>query len=112
MSHKFAHKRLTSKRDFQRLFLIGKKIPFPELILVYGKSTHSLPRIGFAIGKKTIKKAVARNQVKRIIRESFRRQIDLPTVDIIVISRQKMAELSANNLRKRLELAWEKLKCL
>ncbi|MGY8795941.1 MAG: ribonuclease P protein component [Woeseiales bacterium] len=45
-------------------------------------------RLGLAIGKKKIRLSVARNRVKRLIRESFRHHTELlGAVDVIVLSR-------------------------
>ena len=46
------------------------------------------PRLGLVVRKKFIKKAVNRNQFKRIVRERFRlSQHDLPAIDIVVMNR-------------------------
>jgi ribonuclease P protein component len=62
------------------------------------------------VGKRVAKKAVSRNQIKRVIRESFRfQQKKLSGIDIIVIARQQCDKLSKQKLREGIEQLWEKL---
>lgn len=68
------------------------------------------PRIGLAIAARTVGKAVARNRVRRIIRESFRlAQHDLPAVDIIVGARAGARDAPAGKLRASLDALWRKV---
>ena len=42
-------------------------------------------RLGLVIGKRAVRRAVDRNRVKRVLRETFRiRRLELPCVDIVV----------------------------
>jgi ribonuclease P protein component len=68
------------------------------------------PRLGLAIAKKKIRRAVDRNKLKRLIRESFRtHQILLTGLDLIVLKRSEdMSESNAQYLNS-LSLHWEKL---
>ena len=43
-----------------------------------------MARLGLIVAKRVLKRAVDRNRAKRIIRESFRRRLDLPPVDVVV----------------------------
>jgi ribonuclease P protein component len=46
------------------------------------------PRLGMSVGAKTVGNAVARNRVRRLIREIFRhRREQLPGLDLVVTSR-------------------------
>ena len=54
-----------------------------------------LARLGVVVAKRFLKRAVARNRAKRMIRESFRQTTDLPAMDIVVRVVQKGAEVSA-----------------
>jgi len=68
------------------------------------------PRLGLAIAKKAIKKAVARNRIKRTVRESFRLQRhQIVNIDIVVLARGDAAKADAQILRKSLERHWLKL---
>jgi len=75
-------------------------------------STASQARLGLAVSRKVSKRAVARNRIKRIIRESFRLRAALPAVDVLVIARSSAAGAASPALRADLEGAWEKLAAL
>lgn len=67
-------------------------------------------RLGLAIAKKTIRRAVDRNLIKRVIRESFRiQQRDLGTIDIVVLARKEALEVPSIQLRSSLQKHWKKL---
>jgi len=67
--------RLTSRKTIQRLFSEGKSFAMPPLRVFYlpqpdpDISNHQLL---FSVPKRAFKKAVDRNRVKRLMRESFR----------------------------------------
>ena len=84
--------RLTKRYEFDKVLAEGKKQRTGKLFTVF-----SLPngldrkRLGIIASKK-VGRAVARNQVKRTIREIFRQikhQI-IPSTDIVVISGKEM----------------------
>lgn len=102
--------RLRTKSDFQSVFDRAFKVS-QKYLLALAKSNPNKPgRLGIIISKKVTKKAVSRNQFKRIIRESFRhQQIRLKGFDIIVIARPGVSTLDKLNLRKGIDQLWEKL---
>lgn len=68
------------------------------------------PRLGLAIAKKNIKKAVHRNMIKRTVRENFRiKQQSLGGIDIVVLARKEAIDAPADLLRKSLEKHWLRL---
>lgn len=68
-------------------------------------------RLGLAISKKRVRLAVARNRLKRIIRESFRlNRALLPVADIIVLAGPKCSTASNARLFNSLDNHWKKLK--
>jgi len=65
-------------------------------------------RLGLAIATRVFGTAVARNRVKRLIRESFRQhQHSLPAADITVAARDAARSASAAQLRASLEKSWK-----
>ena len=75
-----------------------------------GKDQGLQSRIGFAVAKKQLKRAVDRNKVKRLIRESFRlHQNDLPNLDIVVMVRFKISQLNNQQIFARLDKHWRKV---
>ncbi|TBR35874.1 MULTISPECIES: ribonuclease P protein component [Dyella] len=67
-------------------------------------------RLGLAISKRVSKRAVDRNRLKRLLRESFRRvRHQLPPVDLLVMARDHAAGLSGPELLADIDLMWKKL---
>ncbi|MGI6408070.1 MAG: ribonuclease P protein component [Gammaproteobacteria bacterium] len=105
MNQRFGReKRLLNAEQFKAVFdspdfrLSGRYI----LVLArYNQLNHA--RLGLVVGKKNAKLAVTRNQIKRIFRESFRLlQEQLPAVDMVIVTRRGIADLTANELRQEL----------
>lgn len=68
-----------------------------------------LPRLGLAIGKKVANRAVDRNRLKRLIRETFRcsRPV-LPRDDFVVLARNGAKTLSTAAIRHSLTRLWRR----
>ena len=64
-----------------------------SLVATVRPSESPTARLGLIVAKRVLKRAVDRNRAKRIIRESFRRRLDLPPVDVVV--RLAMPTISA-----------------
>jgi ribonuclease P protein component len=70
-------------------------------------------RLGLAISKRVSKRAVDRNRLKRLVRESFRRiRHELPPVDVLVMGRDHAAGLSSAELLADIDALWARLKPL
>lgn len=62
------------------------------------------PRLGLAIAKRLISRAVDRNRVKRLVRESFRlHQPRLPSRDYVVFARQDLRQYPSKQIRHSLD---------
>lgn len=79
--------RLLVPADFQAVFNQPiKKVHSEHLLAFVATGAGSTARLGLAITKKKLKRAVDRNRIKRLIRESFRHNYaDINLVDIVVI---------------------------
>jgi len=67
-------------------------------------------RLGLAISKRVSKRAVERNRIKRLLRESFRRvRHQLPPVDLLVMAREQAAGLPGPELLAEIDALWRKL---
>ncbi len=65
------------------------------------------PRIGLAVSRRVSKKAVQRNRLKRIVRESFRRhQHELGAIDYVVIAKLGAAAQVNRALRAQMDNLW------
>ena len=68
--------------------------------------TLGRPRLGLSIAARSIAHAVARNRIRRLVREGFRlAQHDLPPVDLVVAARPAARNDSAAELRADLARA-------
>ena len=102
--------KLDDPADYKKVFAKPVKSTdnFFTLLAVPNDLDH--PRLGLAIAKKNIKKAVTRNLIKRSVRENFRlKQYDLINIDIVVLARRDAANASPALLRKSLDKHWLKL---
>jgi len=67
-------------------------------------------RLGLAIAKKRARRAVDRNRIKRVARESFRHvQSDLGGRHVVVMNRDAAATAKSRELRTSLDALWSKL---
>ncbi len=67
-------------------------------------------RLGLAISKRVSKRAVERNHIKRLVRESFRQvRHRLPPVDLMVMAREQAANVPGPQLLAEIDSLWKKL---
>lgn len=69
-----ANERLKSRKIIQKLFTEGKAFSVFPLRIVYLEvpNDHASLQAGFTVGVKHFKKAVQRNRIKRLMRETYR----------------------------------------
>lgn len=69
-----------------------------------------LARLGLAISKRVSKRAVDRNRLKRLLRESFRQiRHQLPPVDLVVMARPEAADVPGVQLLLEAAALWRRL---
>lgn len=97
--------RLLTPGDFQGVFGNAElKVSCPELLLLARRNGRGHPRLGLVIARKNIRHAVARNRVRRIVRENFRmRQRDLADLDIVVMVRKGADQLDNPELHRHVQ---------
>ncbi|OGV50801.1 MAG: ribonuclease P protein component [Legionellales bacterium RIFCSPHIGHO2_12_FULL_42_9] len=104
-------RRLRNKEDYESVFKRGNKTSTSEFVVLHQRTTLKTARLGFAISKKAIPKAHQRNRIKRLLRESFRKQT-LPPVDVVFLAKQGI-DLKGNKvLFEKLSVIWDKLAVL
>jgi ribonuclease P protein component len=104
------HLRLRSKLQFDAVYAGGRRVDdrFFGLRIKPNGLRHA--RIGLAVAVKTAGNAVARNRLRRLVRESFRlNQHDLPPVDIVVAAKFPAREAPATSLRASLAALWKRV---
>ena len=70
------NERLKSRKQIELLFNEGKKLTIAPFRIFYVLNKQSIPPLQFGVGvsNKYFKKAVDRNKIKRVVRESYRLQ--------------------------------------
>ncbi|MBI5461962.1 MAG: ribonuclease P protein component [Gammaproteobacteria bacterium] len=103
--------RLTRPVEYRRVFAEAGRSTSRALTVLTAPNGLSYPRLGLAISKKAASRAVVRNRIKRIVRESFRhRQGELGGWDIVVMAKASAATATRQALRAELEEHWNRLK--
>ncbi len=104
------HLRLKKAFEFKQVFLDPIKSTDRYFTLLAKTSEFDHPRIGLAIAKKIIRKAVHRNVIKRTVRESFRlQQHELTGIDVVVLVRKDAVDAPTDKLSASLAKHWVKL---
>jgi ribonuclease P protein component len=102
--------RLKKPVEYKKVFARPVKSSDQYFTLLAIKNDLDHPRLGLAIAKKNIRKAVHRNMIKRAVRENFRiQQQRLGNIDIVVLARREAVDASLELLRKSLAKHWLKL---
>ena len=105
-----ARLRLRHKGDFDAAYARGRRIGDGFFAVTVMRNEMGAPRLGLAVAVKVAGGAVARNRLRRIIRESFRlHQREIPPVDVVVSLRPKAREASSEALRASLAVLWKKV---
>jgi ribonuclease P protein component len=76
----------------------------------YQQNELGQARLGLAVSKRVSKRAVERNRIKRLLRESFRRaRGQLPPLDLMVMAREQAAGVPGPELLAELDGLWRRL---
>lgn len=103
--------RLLSAGDYRHVFDNATyKVHGKGLLALACNNGTGHPRLGLVISKKSARRAVDRNRIKRLTRESFRlQQHRLPAVDIVILARRGITELDNATLHRQLHGMWRRL---
>ena len=105
-----AELRLRSKLQFDAIYASGRRIDDRFFGLRIKPNGGSHPRLGLAVAVKTAGSGVARNRLRRLVRESFRlAQHELPAVDVVVAAKFPAAGAPAATLRASLATLWNRV---
>lgn len=104
-------RRLLSGVEFQAVFDAARfKVSHKHFLLLARENGRAAPRLGLVVGKKNVRRAVDRNRVKRLARETFRRhQLQLDSLDIVFLARKGLETLPPADQNRALDEAWGKL---
>ena len=102
--------RLRRAGDFAALRNVSGRLGGRCFLVRYRRNELGHARLGLAISKRVSKRAVERNRIKRLLRESFRRMRQrLPDVDLMVMAREQAAGVAGPELLADIDALWEKL---
>jgi ribonuclease P protein component len=99
--------RLLDAKQYKYVFAKAKRFGNNNFTLLVRLNKEEHARMGLAIAKKAVKRAVDRNRIKRIIRESFRLvQHDLPNIDVVIMCRTSATALDKTEIRHQFDKQW------
>jgi ribonuclease P protein component len=97
--------RLLSPKDFERVYGLRRRVSDACFSINFAPSPTGHARLGLSVGAKAVGNSVARNRVKRLVRDWFRLcRAELPPLDLVVGARNAAA--SAHNAQLRESLAY------
>lgn len=103
-------RRLLTGTDFDRVFKRSRRSADQLFTVLYRANGLGYARLGLAIAKKRIRRAVDRNRLKRLIRESFRRNMPgLGGVDVVVMARDAATATANAAVVESLDRHWRTL---
>lgn len=112
LRHAFARSsRLLTAGDYGRVFGAPQGRASNSCFTLLAIRNDGMPaRLGMAIARKKVRRAVDRNRIKRIIRESFRHHPQLlHGLDLVVMARPQAAQATNDELFKSLDALWVRI---
>jgi ribonuclease P protein component len=99
--------RLRANADFQRLRREGHTLVHPLLVLSFQRNDLEYSRFGFAVGRR-VGGAVARNRIKRRMRESVRVRMQAQRIvagwDAVIIARRPIRDAAFHQVDEAIGL--------
>ena len=102
--------RLTESRDFHAVFAGARRFADRHFTLLAAPGSTDRARLGLAVSRKAAPRAIDRNRLKRLIRESFRHQQgSLPPLDVVVMVRPLARQTESATLSAALDRLWQRI---
>ena len=103
--------RLTRAAEFEAVFADSIRSSGGGLVVLARPNDLGYPRLGLAVSRRAMRRAVDRNRIKRLIRESFRcEQSALGSMDYVVLARPGLEQQDNRRVFQTLERHWQKIK--
>ena len=101
---------LRRKQDFDAVFARPFRSSDGYFTILARVNECGYARLGLAVSKRVARRAVKRNRLKRVIRESFRLGVILAApLDLVVIAKHPAAAAEPLRLRQSLDQHWQDL---
>ena len=101
--------RLTSPKEFGQVFAQRTRSSDKYFTVLSCPNKLNNARLGLAVARRVEKRAVGRNRIKRIAREVFRRDLNLPPLDMVVLANKAAPSAGNTVLRDSLERHFQRL---
>ncbi len=99
--------KLLTAENYQNVFNQAQRFGNRSFTVLATENNLGHARLGLAISKKCAKRAVDRNRIKRLFRESFRSQQHiLPCVDIVAMCKPSALSLDNKEIKAQIETQW------
>ena len=95
--------RLRTPAEFDRVFRRGVRLDGALFVLVAAPNDGDCDRLGLAVSRR-VGGAVARNRVRRLLRESFRRleRGARPSADLVIVGKPELANAGLEEVGREL----------
>nr|WP_301289098.1 ribonuclease P protein component [Natronocella acetinitrilica] len=102
--------RLLRARDFRAVFQNAERVSDRHFTVLFCRGSSIHARLGMAVPKRAVPRAVDRNRIKRQVRESFRlNRSRLPPMDVVVLARAAARSATGPDLKQALGRLWQRV---
>jgi ribonuclease P protein component len=105
--------RLTSPAQFRSVFRQPVVSTDAWFKVLARRNDQQYSRLGLAVSRQVDRRAVERNRIKRVVRDSFRRRFtqdgDPRPADFVVLPRRAAVTLTNGQMRERLSRHWTRV---
>jgi ribonuclease P protein component len=102
--------RLHRAAEFSAVLAQRRSVRSDHFVLNYAPNPYGRARLGLVVGRKADRRAVVRNMVKRLARESFRlNHPRLPACDLVLRATAPLAGHSRRGLRAEIDALMARL---
>jgi ribonuclease P protein component len=103
--------RLLKGSEFETVYARRRRVADSCFAVNFAINELGLARLGLSVGVKAVGNAVARNRVKRVVRESFRQAASgLAGIDLVVGARNGARTAHNARLRESLDDLWKQVR--
>jgi ribonuclease P protein component len=101
--------RLRGPASFKAVFG-GRRLHSGSFTLTWIPSQNPTARLGLVVSRRTSKRSVDRNRLKRLVRESFRKvRLTLGGLDIVITAKREAVNVRGADLLDELAALWARL---